>query len=388
MDGLATTGPLRFFCDLPDPRAANVRYRLIDLIVIAVCAVICGCDGWDEVEDFAHAKKEWFKTFCDLKHGRTRAKPWPVPCQDTFARVFARLDPDAFEGAFTRWMSSVVELSAGKLVAIDGKSIRRSFERGWDKAGMAHMVSLFAHDNGQVLAQLKSPGKGQELAAILQLLQMTDLKGAVVTIDAVACQKQVAQTVIDSGGDYLLCAKQNQPRLHASLKRHLDEMILERFAGVPHDADEQIDAGHGRIERRRVWVTDQIDWLAGREAWPGLKSVAVVESTREVPGQGTSTERRYYISSLEAPSAEFVARAVRGHWGIENKLHYVLDVSFHEDQSRVRKGHGPENFSRLRRIAANLLRLNGDKLGARNSIKGRRKIAGWDHQFLLGLLTA
>jgi len=379
MDGLATNGPLRFFLDLPDPRAANVRFRLIDLIVIAICAVLCDCDAWDEVEDFAESKKAWFSSFLDLRHG--------IPSHDTFERVFSRLDPQAFEQCFVNWMSGVVEISGGKLLAVDGKSIRRSFERGWDKHGMSHLVSLFASENGQVLRQLKTQGKGEELSAILQLLGMVDLKGARVTIDALGCQREVAQTIVDCGGDYILCVKENQPGLHGSVKRHLDEMIAEQFKGVDHDRHESREKSRGRIETRRVWVTDQIDWLRGREAWAGLGSVIAVESIRDVPLEGRSTERRYYISSLRDADAGRVARAIRGHWGIENSLHRVLDVSFHEDESRVRKGHGPENLSRLRRIALNLLKVNGDKLGKRKSIKGRRKIAGWDHDFLLGLLT-
>lgn len=379
MDGQVSSGPLRFFLDLPDPRAGNIRYRLIDLMVITICAVICDCDSWDEVEDFAQSKKKWFATFCDLSHG--------VPCQDTFARVFSRLDPQAFEQCFVRWMSGVVELSDGKLVAIDGKSIRRSFERSWDKSGMAHMVSLFAQENGQVFRQLKTDGKGHELSAILELLGMVDLKGATVTIDAIGCQKQVCQTILDRGGQYVINLKENQKSLYEAVKTNLDEMILEKFKDVAHDHDDVTNAGHGRIERRRVWVTNQIDWLKQRQEWPGLASVAVVEATRNVAGMGLSIERRYYITSLADPDAGFIAGAIRGHWGIENGLHYVLDVSFHEDESRVRKGHGPENLSRLRRIALNLLKTNGDKLGKRKSIKGRRKIAGWDHDFLLGLIT-
>lgn len=379
MDGLVSSGPLRFFLQLTDPRAANVRYRLIDLIVIAICAIICDCDSWDEVEDFAHSKKKWFSSILELDHG--------IPSHDTFERVFARLDPDEFERCFVNWMNSVVELTQGQLLAIDGKSIRRSFEKGWDKSGMAHLVSLFATENGQVLRQLKTEGKGSELPAILELLKLVDLKGAIVTIDALACQKEVAQTILDRNGDYILCVKENQPSLHESVKKHLDEMILEHFHDVKHDQDETIEKSRGRIETRKVWMTNQIEWLSMRESWPGLSSVVVIESTRDVPLQGKSIERRYYISSLKSNDAKLVARAIRQHRGIENSLHHVLDVSFHEDESRVRKNHGPENLSRLRRIALNLIKVNGDKLGKRKSIKGRRKIAGWDHNFLLGLLT-
>jgi predicted transposase YbfD/YdcC len=379
MQGSAATGPLRFFLDLPDPRAGNVSHRLSDVIVISVCAVICDADGWEDFENFADAKSEWFKTFMDLRHG--------VPSADTFRRVLSALDPDAFERCFVNWMQSVVTLSGGKLVAIDGKSLRRSFERGWDKSGMAHLVSLFVQDNGQVFTQLKTAGKGTELAGILQILGMVDLREATVTIDAIGCQKNVCRTIQGRGGDYLICVKENQKSLHASVKKHLDEMILEEFKGVPHGHDDATDAGHGRIERRKVWVTHQIDWLKQAGDWPGLRSVAVVEATRNVPATGCSTERRYYISSIADPDARFVAKAIRGHWSIENGLHHVLDVSFHEDDSRIRKNNGAQNMSRLRRIALNLLKEKGSRYSKRPSIRGRRKIAGWDHQFLLNLIA-
>lgn len=379
MDGLATAGPLRFFRDLPDPRARNVRHRLIDIIVIALCAVICDADGWDDFEDFAESKADWFETFLDLRHG--------VPSADTFRRVFSSLDPDAFEAAFTAWMHSVVQLSAGKLVAIDGKSIRRSFERSWDKAGMAHMVSLFASANGQVLTQYKTEGKGGEFAGLLHLLGMTELRGAVVSIDALGCQQQVAERITARGGKYVLAVKDNQPKLHAAIRSTLDELILLNFADVRHGFAEDTDAGHGRIEHRRVWVTDDLSWLKQAGEWSGLASVAVVEARREVTAGESSIERRYYLTSLPGTDAAAVAAAVRQHWGVENGLHHVLDVTFHEDDSRIRRGHAAENVSRLRRIALNLLKANGDKYTKRKSIRGRRKIAGWDHNFLLKLIT-
>lgn len=378
MDGPANVIPLQYFSDLPDPRAANVRHRLIDLLVMSLCATICGADGWDDFADFADAKRDWFGTFLDLEHG--------VPSADTFRRVISRLDPDEFERCFFAWMQCVVELSQGKLVAIDGKSIRRSFERGWDKIGMAHMVSAFTQHNGQVFTQIKADGKGQELAAITKLLGLIDLKGATVTIDAIGAQKNIAQKIRESGGEYVLAVKENQPALHQSIRRELDDMIRTQGVYLTSDKHESVDAGHGRIETRQVWVTDQLSWLTQRHDWPGLRSVAVIESKREVPGHGDSIERRYFISSLPA-DAQAMAAAIRGHWGIENGLHHVLDVSFREDDSRIRKDHGAENVSRLRRMAMNVLRVQGDKHTKRKSIKGRRKIAGWDHDFLLHLIA-
>ena len=377
MEDFTSGGPLRFFSTLPDPRASNVRHRLIDILVIALCAMICDADGWDDIEDFAKAKADWFVTFMDLKHG--------VPSADTFARVLRRLDPEVFEACFMNWMTAVVEQSQGRLLAIDGKSIRRSFEQGWDKSGMAHLVSAFATHNGQVLSQIKTDGKGGELDAIRQLLGLIDLRGATVTIDAIGCQKDIAKRIVDGGGDYLLAVKENQKALHRAVKIEMDDMIRMNFKGTWHDHHEQTDAGHGRIETRRVWATDELGWLKQARSWPGLQSVVVVEAQREVIGQGPTVERRYYISSL-TPDAQTLAQAIRGHWGVENSLHHVLDVSFHEDESRVRRGHGPENLSRLRRMALNLLK-GADRHTKRKSIKGRRKIAGWDHQFLLNLLA-
>ncbi|MCX5661468.1 MAG: ISAs1 family transposase [Planctomycetota bacterium] len=371
-------GPLRLFADLPDPRAANVRHRLADVLVIALCAVICDADGWDDFEDFAKAKAHWLSTFLDLSHG--------VPSADTFRRVLSRLDPDAFEKAFAAWMARVVELSEGKLVSIDGKSVRRSFERSWDKSGMAHMVGAFVHHNGLAFAQVKTQGKGQELAGIAQLLGLLDLKGATVTIDAIATHKPVAQQILDRGGQYILCVKENQPTLRRDIQVELDDMIRHDFHGLPFGHHRETDAGHGRIETREAWATDRLDWLGQAGDWPGLRSVAVVESTRDCGVGGVGVERRYYITSLPA-DAGVIAAAVRGHWAIENGLHHVLDVSFHEDDSRVRTGHGPENLARLRRLALNLLRTHGDKHSKRKSIRGRRKVAAWDHDFLLKLIA-
>jgi predicted transposase YbfD/YdcC len=368
---------MRFFSLLPDPRAANARHRLVDILVIALCAMICDADGWDDIEDFAQAKAPWLATFLDLPHG--------VPSADTFRRVISRLDPDAFEQRFIRWMNAVVEQSQGRLVAVDGKSIRRSFEKGWDKVGMAHMVSAFATHNGQVLAQLKTQNKGGELQAIRQLLGLIDLRGATVTIDAIGSQKDIARQIVAGGGAYVLAVKENQPTLHRRVQVEMDDLIRTRFKGVWHDRHEQTDAGHGRIETRRVWVTDQLSWLKQAPAWPGLKSVVCVEAHRQVIGQAPSIERRYYITSLAA-DAQALGQAIRAHWGIENSLHHVLDVSFHEDESRVRRGHGAENLSRLRRIALNRLKA-ADAYTKRKSIKGRRKIAGWNHQFLLHLIA-
>ncbi len=372
------------FADLPDPRRAQgKRHRLSDMIVIAVCAVICCADSWSDVVDFGRAKLKWFETFLDLPHG--------IPCQDTFERVFARIDPDAFERCFMNWTCALSGSSRGKLVAIDGKKIRRSFKHAWDHSTATHLVSAFVHENATVLGQLSVDCKENEIVAIPRLLELLDLDGATVTIDAMGCQSEIAGKIVQNGGDYVLAVKENQPTLHDALKRHLDEMILEKFAGVRHDFVQSVDGDHGRIETRRVWVTDQLDdWLDPQQhaRWTGLRSVAVVEARREVAGANAdklvSVERRYFISSRSGVNASRMADAVRGHWSVENKLHWVLDVSFAEDQSRQRKDHSAENFSRLRRIALNLLRAEKTK---KRGIKGKRLNAAWDHDYLLKLLA-
>ena len=375
---MANNSIQKHFANLPDPRRAQgKRHRLSDMIVIAVCAVICCADSWADVADFGNAKLKWFGTFLDLPHG--------IPCQDTFERVFGRLDPDAFERCFMSWSESLAGSSRGKLVAIDGKKIRRSFEHAWDHSTATHLVSAFVHENQTVLGQLSVECKENEIVAIPQLLELLDLTGATVTIDAMGCHTQIASKIVENGGDYVLAVKENQPTLHDTLKRNLDEMILEKFAGTRHGFVQSVDGEHGRIETRRVWVTDQLDWLdpAQRQRWCGLGSVAVVEAVREVPLKQTSVERRYFISSLSGTDASRMGECVRGHWSVENQLHWVLDVSFAEDQSRQRKDHSAQNFSRLRRIALNLLRRETSK---RRGIKGKRLNAAWDHDYLLKLL--
>jgi predicted transposase YbfD/YdcC len=377
MDGQATGGILRFFMDLPDPRANNTVHRLHDILVIALCAVICGADGWAEVEVFGNAKLTWFSTFLDLGHG--------IPSHDTFGRVFSRLNPDAFERCFVAWTKAIADTAAGRLIAIDGKSIRRSFEHAWDKSGMAHLVSAFVDANHMVFSQVAVQDKSNEIDAIPRLLGLLDLEEATVTIDAMGCQKEIARQIIEAGGNYVLAVKENQPMLHAKVRTLLDEGILENFEGMSHDSVQYEENNHGRVEARRVWVTDEVNHLGVlAEDWPGLASVAVVESRREVLAGKTSIDRRYFISSLKTLDAGQMARAVRGHWSVENKLHWQLDVSFREDERRIRKDHGAENYSRLCRLALNLLKQDRSvKIG----IHGKRLKAGWDEPYLLRLLT-
>ena len=378
MDDQATAEILRVFDKLPDPRRANACHKLVDILTIALVAVICGANGWEEVEAYGKAKLPWLKTFLDLPRG--------IPSPDTFARVFARLDPDAFENNFRQWIAKLADLSGGTLVAIDGKSLRRSFENGWDKIGMTHMVSAFVQANHMVFGQVKTDGKGQELSGIQKLLESLFLKGAVVTIDALGCQKSIAQAIRDAKADYLLQVKENQPTLLAKLQTVFAEAKLEHFAGTVSDQAQSVDGDHGRIETRKTWVIWDPKLLGAiAKDWPGLKSLVMVERTREVNGK-VSTEVHYYISSLDArrSAAQFLAYT-RGHWSVENNLHWQLDVCFNEDQRRIRKGYGAENFSRLCRMALNQLKREKTH---KNGIAIRRHTCGWDNAYLLKVLMA
>ena len=385
------TSVTSYFSDLPDPRSPmGRRHVLSDMLTIAICAVICGADGWVQIQEFGESKREWFATFLELPHG--------IPAHDTFGRVFGLLDPDAFERCFMAWSAAMAGSSAGKLVSFDGKSLRHSFAHAWDKSGMAHLVSAFAGANRVVLGQLAvahvRPGegdeerRGNEITTLPKLLELLDLRGATVTIDAIGCQRAVAEKVLSRGADYVLCVKDNQPTLRAKAKALLDEAVLEGAQGIcggPGGFYQEVDGDHGRIETRRVWATDQVDSLGKLlTQWPELRSIAAVERVREVIGGKTETERHYYISSLPGCDARRMAEAVRGHWGIENRLHWHLDVSFGEDDCRIRKDHGGENFSRLRRISLNLLQKEAT---LERGIKTKRLRAGWDHDYLLKVLT-
>lgn len=377
MEAQATGGLLRFFEDLPDPRGRNRLHKLTDMLVIAILAVICGADGWEDVALFGRAKQKWFRTFLELPRG--------IPSHDTFGRVFARLNPEAFEACFAAWIGSLAESTDGRLIAIDGKAIRRSFEHAWDKSGMAHLVSAFVGSNQMVFGQCKVDGKSNEIVAIPKLLELIDVKGATVTIDAIGCQKQIAGQIVQQGGNYVLAVKDNQQKLHEKVQAVMAEARQENLRGWSADYHEQTEAGHGRIETRKVWCVSDVQWLGPvAQDWPGLRSLAMLEATRQVSGQSPTTEYRYYISSLDGGDAQAMGACIRGHWGIENRLHWLLDMTFQEDASRIRKGHGAENYSRLRRIALNLLRQDTT---VKASIRGKRKLGGWDHDFLLKLIT-
>jgi predicted transposase YbfD/YdcC len=362
---------LDYFADLPDPRVERTKlHKLEDILVITICAVICGAEGWNEIELFGQCKQPWLKTFLELPNG--------IPSHDTFARVVSSIKPDDFEQRFQKWIQALAQSTGEKIIAINGKTIRRSFDTANRKAAI-HMVSAWACENKMVFGQIATDDKSNEITAIPKLLEMLVLDGSVVTIDAMGCQKKIAEKIIDSGGDYIFSLKGNHGTLHEEVKLFMDDAITNN-SGYDYSTETQGD--HGRIETRKVWYCQDVQWMADSKDWPGLSSLIAVESQR-VQGEKTTVERRYFISSLSGKDAKSTGQMIREHWGVENKLHWSLDVSFGEDNCRIRKDFGAENFSRLRRIALNLLK---QEKTLNRGIKAKQHKAGWDEQYLLKVL--
>ena len=378
MDATPAANLIDRFAKLNDPRDDRAkRHNLMDVVVIAICAVLCGADSWVDVELFGKSKKDWLRRFLELPNG--------IPSHDTFGRVFARLDATQFQECFMDWVSAVSEVTRGQVVAIDGKTLRRSHNRFIGKSAI-HMVSAWASSNHLVLGQTKVDERSNEITAIPQLLSVLDVSGCIVTIDAMGCQKEIAATIIDQGADYVLALKENQPQLHRDVKEAFADALRTGFADLDHDFCETVNKGHGRIEMRRCWSVsdpDHIDYLNDRQEWTELTSVAMVESERCGGDGRTSTEVRYYLSNLPN-RADRILSAVRGHWGIENAVHWVLDIAFREDDCRVRTGNAAENFSTLRRMALNMLKRESMSKGG---IAAKRKRAGWDEDYLLTVLN-
>lgn len=374
METVASGGFRVYFAEVEDPRLDRTKlHPLLDIIAIALLGVICGADSWTEIEAFGWAKEAWLRQFLALPHG--------IPSHDTFGRVFAALDPHQFERSFARWVAALEERTEGRVIALDGKTLRRSHDRRAGKPPL-HLVSAWAGANRLVLAQVAVDAKSNEITALPSLLEALDLKHTTVTIDAMGCQTDLAARIVAGGGDYVLALKANQGDLHRGVQDAFALAAADEYRGVAHDWAETVEKGHGRIETRRVTTISEPGWLAHLNpdgAWVGLRSVVQVSSRRDLQGQ-VSEEQRYYISSL-AGAAQSLGAAVRTHWGIENSQHWVLDMAFREDESRVQRA--AQNLAVLRRLALNLLRQDrSTKIG----VKGKRLKAGWDEAYLLRVL--
>lgn len=334
------------FSVLKDPRQqSKVEHELTDILILCITAVICGAEGWQAIESFGHSRLEWLKQFGNFENG--------IPVDDTIARVISSLNPKELQRCFIDWMQDASGASQGKIISVDGKTVRRSFDKR-NKKSAIHMVSAFASENGVVLGQQKTKDKSNEITAIPELLQLLELKGCIVTIDAMGCQKKIAKKILDKKADYVLAVKDNQKHLHNDIKDFFKICREENFKNVSLNYFEETHKGHGRVEVRRYWITDCLTCIDKKDDWPGLKSIGIAESERHINGK-ISLERRYFIVSLK-PNAKTFANAVRSHWAIENKLHWVLDVTFREDESRVRRDNAAENFSVFRHISLNALR--------------------------------
>ena len=342
------------------------EHLLEDIIFITIAAVICGAETWNDIENYGKLKKEWLGQYLQLPHG--------IPSHDTFNRFFSSLDPVQLEDSFLEWVRSVSELTAGEVVSIDGKTLRGSRAAG--SKSVVHMVSAWANVNQLSLGQVKVDEKSNEITAIPKLLNVLALKGCIVTIDAMGCQREIASQIISKEADYMLAVKGNQGCLEEDIERSIRYL-------KPSDQWQEDDFGHGRIENRRCMVYDTLSFIDRKERWVGLKTIVKVESTRYMKSTGKEEkETRFYISSL-LPDAQTIGKAIRSHWGIENSLHWTLDVSFGEDKSRKRDGYSAQNFSIINRIALNLLKNEQSK---KRSVKGKRLDAGWNNDYLLRIL--
>jgi len=347
------------------------RHKLLDILVIAVCAIICGADDWNAIEEFGKAKQEWFKGFLEL--------PNDIPSHDTFNRVFAFLSPDIFCECFTNWVKDIIKILPGQVIPIDGKTIRRSHDKRSNK-GAIHMVSAWAAENKMVLGQVKTNEKSNEITAIPELLRILNISGCIVTIDAMGCQTKIASQIIDQGGDYVFGLKGNQGKLHEEVENFFVESGGQDLESV--DYFEQEEKSHGRVVMRRYWTAAALGAISQVSKWKGLSTIAMVETESERNGK-LSHDYRFYIGSIDNDASLF-AKTIRTHWEIENELHWVLDVAFREDESRMRAGYAAENFAVLRHFALNLLKQEKTtKVG----IKNKRLKAGWDNDYLGNILN-
>ena len=365
-----------YFGEIEDPRVERSRqHKLIDIITIAICAVICGAEGWTDIETYGLTKYEWLKQFLELPNG--------IPSHDTFSRVFSRLNPQQFQQGFLNWTKSINKMTSGEVIAIDGKSLRHSYDKGAE-LGAIHMVSAWATENRLVLGQVKVDKKSNEITAIPELLKVLELCDCIVSIDAMGCQKEIVKLITEQDADYIITLKKNQGSLYKNVEELFKSVIRTGFLGIEHSAFPTREQAHGREEiRHYLMLTDITERVDPGHKWQNLKSVGLVESVRTVDGK-TTVETRYYISSLPN-NAELFGQSVRSHWGIENSLHWILDVALNEDNCRIRKENAPENFSVMRRLAVNLL---GREKSHKRGVKNKQFLAAMDNDYLTKVLSA
>jgi predicted transposase YbfD/YdcC len=372
---------LKHFDELEDPRIERTKqHQLIDIVALAILAVLAGADGWTAIETYGQAKLEWLRQFLELPNG--------IPSHDTIARVFSRLEPQAFEQCFLNWMASITQALGAQVIPIDGKQLRQSFDRKQGQQAI-QIVSAWGSQHRVVLGQVKVDAKSNEITAIPKLLEMLSIRGCIVTIDAMGCQKEIATQIIDKQADYVLALKGNQGKLYQQVSQQVSDWFEQarhrEFRDMEHSYYTTTCSGHGRIEIRQCWSVpvSALGQLAHHEQWSGLKIVGIVVCERRLWNK-TTVEVRFYISSLEN-NAQVLADAVRSHWGIENCLHWVLDVTFNEDATRIRKDHAPENFALLRHLALNL--LNRDK-SVKGSLRQKRYRAWLDNNYLVKVISS
>lgn len=369
---------VRHFEGLQDPRTGNAKAHIfLEILIIAICAVICGADGWSDVELFGKNKKAWLKTFLELPKG--------IPSHDTFGRVFAKIEPEEFQKRFIEWVQAIEKLTAGQVIAVDGKQLRRSQDRGSGKAAI-YMVNAWATQNQLVLGQTKVADKSNEITAIPELLRLLDISGCIVTIDAIGTQTEITETILEGGGDYLLAVKENQGHLFEDIQCIFGVDAAQGMKYAQYQYAKSVNKGHGRIEIRECWATDLEEYLSlvrNRQQWRGLKSIVRIVSQRQI-GETHAVQTHYFISSLPA-DAKSILKAKRSHWKIENQVHWVLDIAFREDECRVRQDHGAENLAVLRLMALNLLK---NEKTAKGGIHAKRLQAGWNNDYLLTILKS
>lgn len=365
------------FGDIEDPRRTYLNdHPLINILTIALCAIVAGAEGWTDVANFGRQKEAWLGQFLDLKNG--------IPSHDTFGRVFARLDAQAFRESFLSWVQAVFTVTSGQVVAIDGKTLRRSHDKGLGKEAIS-MVSAWATANHLVLGQVKVASKSNEITAIPALLAMLEVSGCIITVDALGTQKEIAEQIIKQGGDYLLAVKENQPHLHEDIQLFFKLAKQNDFAKVTHTHQRTVNSGHGRVEVRECWAIsgqESLAFLRGYGDWPNLQCIVMITSERRFKEQ-VDRQTQYFITSVKNDAGVILA-AKRAHWGIENQLHWVLDVAFREDDSRVRQGNADQNLAVMRHMALNLLK---HEKTAKGGIKAKRLQAAWNENYLVKVLT-